>query len=526
MEKAAAVSIAVAIITLLVFSVIMYLDPTNVTVRSQLSETSRDGQRLVIIVGSVSLSVALLLTSLAWGIKRILNAFLVPPEDALYAASILFRLHRAPNEDGAQRWRATMKDVERVPGSAFKQLGDQPPPPVEETQEEVLSIPEFSSIYSAALPREPSLMVGVGNGGVQVYMPLRDFGGGIIGGIPSMGKSEAIASIIVGLLRQYPNGDVVKLLIADMKGNIDFGRIPSDLVALQRPVVSTAEEASEMVEFLWQEVQRRNRMIGDAGFNRIEAYNSKNTPLPYMFAFIDEIRVLTGPAMVSGSDRELRALSQQFIDRMTLIVSTGRAVGVGAVMATQRPTADVIPTSIRDVCSMRMAFKCMTSDSSKAVLGQGGAELLPREPGQALLVYQDQPTRVRTHFADIENGAFDRFMRTISRSELQVAVSRLEDTSQKEISDLSSLHDMTGPKEVIVPVSRAPQTVDEKRAIWLEWKRQGRSLSATEGALYKNDKGEGIKGGQQFYWVREAVEFTESRRGRRLSSLPVSDSTV
>ena len=62
-----------------------------------------------------------------------------------------------------------------------------------------------------------------------------------------MGKSEAIASMIVGLLRQDASGRGVQLGICDMKGGLDFGRIPSDLAALRWPVAATREAAFEMV---------------------------------------------------------------------------------------------------------------------------------------------------------------------------------------------------------------------------------------------------------------------------------------
>ena len=186
-----------------------------------------------------------------------------------------------------------------------------------------------------------------------------------------MGKSEAIASMIVGLLRQDASGLGVQLGICDMKGGLDFGRIPGDLAALRWPVAASREAAFEMVSAAWSEIEWRNRLISEAGYSRLEAYNATaSKPIPYLFLFVDEMRVLTGPALQSGGDREIKRMSQAFIDQAIKITSLGRAAGVGIIMATQKPSSTSIPTDIRDICGMRLAFYCTTGDASRAVLGE------------------------------------------------------------------------------------------------------------------------------------------------------------
>lgn len=325
------------------------------------------------------------------------------------------------NEPGAQKVAALTTGLQpdvRLQGSAARAaLRNDPNETIMPESEPLLLPPPKASIYTAPISDQLHLAVGVdGHGPVQ--LPLRDLGSGIVGGLPGMGKSEAVASMIAGLLRQDSSGERIQLAIADLKGGVDFGRIPDDLAALAWPVAKDPAGGLDLVLHVWTEIERRQRLMERAGTARVEVYNQRPgvKPLPYLFLFLDELMMLTMAAEERGVDKATRQQSAEFNGKAIRVVSVGRALGVSMIGATQRPSGTVIPTQLRDMCGLRLAFKCMTLDASKAVLGVGGAELLPADPGLALLMRDDaQPRQIRTYLAGLDSGKFDRFTHPLPR---------------------------------------------------------------------------------------------------------------
>ena len=133
-----------------------------------LSSTWFTAQQLVILSGAAGFSAVII----GFGIQRIIRAFLIYPEDALYPAAIGLRIRKPKNERHAQVTRAAMKDVDRLNAATMKQLLN---PPQDDgllpDVEPALLLPATSSIYSAALPSVPSLLIGVGAGGAPVTLP-------------------------------------------------------------------------------------------------------------------------------------------------------------------------------------------------------------------------------------------------------------------------------------------------------------------------------------------------------------------
>jgi FtsK/SpoIIIE family len=300
-------------------------------------------------------------------------------------------------------------------GSAWRRLLDAPEPETLQLAAPEPELPTEVHIQSALLPAgQLALPIGITANG-PLALPLRNLGNGVVGGLQGTGKSECLSAMMAGLLRQDASGRQLQIAVADMKGGVDFGRIPADLAALWQPVARELSEAQALIAALMAEVERRNRLLAEANVANIEAANRAGANLPYLLAFVDEIAFLTMPANERAQEKELRELSQTFISAAVRVSMVGRAAGVALVMATQRPSAAVIPTMLRDLAGWRIAFRCRNPDSSRAVLDEAGAEALPSVPGRCLVSAGGGAVLAQSYMSDIEHGHFDAFLARLPR---------------------------------------------------------------------------------------------------------------
>ena len=311
------------------------------------------------------------------------------------------------NEPGAQSLaalasgrRPTAAAVGRVIDGQYRNLQAQPDPfDVPPLPEPAQRFPARVEVYNAALPRALALPVGVDGNGSPVALPLRNLGNVLVGGLPGGGKSELLASMMAGLLRQDASGRTVQVAAVDTK-LVSFGLLPN-LAALYAPPALTLEDAHGLVAGLAGEVQRRFELLHAARVRSLEELeHTTGERLPYLACFVDELADLSTDPDKARRDRFL-ALAQE-------IGRKGRAAGVALVMATQRPSADVIPSSLRNLAGAAVAFRVSRNHDSIAVLGEPGAELLPAVPGRCLVKHADV-AQVQGYAAGLEGGTFDRF---------------------------------------------------------------------------------------------------------------------
>lgn len=308
------------------------------------------------------------------------------------------------NEPGAQSLaalasgrRPTAAAVGRVIDGQYRTV----PQPFEgpALPEPAQRFPARAEVYDAALPRALALPVGVDGNGQPVALPLRNLGNVLVGGLPGGGKSELLASMMAGLLRQDASGRTVQVAAVDTK-LVSFGLLPN-LAALYAPPALTLEDAHGLVAGLAGEVQRRFELLHAARVRSLEELeHTTGERLPYLACFVDELADLSTDPDKARRDRFL-ALAQE-------IGRKGRAAGVALVMATQRPSADVIPSSLRNLAGAAVAFRVSRNHDSIAVLGEPGAETLPAVPGRCLVKHADV-AQVQGYAAGLEGGTFDRF---------------------------------------------------------------------------------------------------------------------
>lgn len=191
----------------------------------------------------------------------------------------------------------------------------------------------------------------------------------LIGGATGSGKSNFLATVITSLsLTNDP--DDLHLNILDPKG-VDFGRF-EDLPHVERGTYLDTPDAC--TEFLWKVVNeiipKRKEHLRNAGASSIQELNEyaeelDTEPLPYEVVVIDEYADL----VMSLDDRQ-----DEFEDAVARIAQIGRAMGVILLLATQRPSADIVSGNIKTNFPCRISFRLPSNTDSRVILDQPGAE--------------------------------------------------------------------------------------------------------------------------------------------------------
>src|SRR5579862_3898205 len=226
----------------------------------------------------------------------------------------------------------------------------------------------LGDIFGDIPPQSSPLSVWLGKGidGIPVYCDLARMPHLLIAGTTGSGKSGCINAILTSiLLRSTP--DQVRLILVDPK-RIELNYYES-VPHLLTPVVSSPKEASAVLLNVVTEMERR--------YERLERLRARNLPeanralrkrgddeLPYLLVVIDELADLM---MVSPQEVE---------DAIIRLAQKSRAVGIHLVLATQRPSVDVITGMIKANVPSRVAFAVSSQTDSRVILDSNGAESL------------------------------------------------------------------------------------------------------------------------------------------------------
>ncbi len=292
---------------------------------------------------------------------------------------------------------------------------------------ELIDTPEFSrqrSTLSAGLGKDIA--------GKCVYCDIAKMPHLLIAGTTGSGKSVCMNSIIVSILyRAKP--DEVKFLMIDPK-MVEFKKyagIPHLLV----PVVTDAKKASGALGWAVSEMLQRYNKFSETGVRDIDGYNkyvSKHDdmePMPKICIFIDELADL------------MMAAPKEVEDSICRLAQMARAAGMHLVIATQRPSVDVITGLIKSNISSRIALTVSSQVDSRTILDSGGAEKLL---GYGDMLYSpigaSKPTRVQGCFiSDEEIEELCEFVKKQGESEY-------DEDIQKEI-DEKAVKDKKSPFE-------------------------------------------------------------------------------
>jgi len=255
---------------------------------------------------------------------------------------------------------------------------------------EVMESKEFKESHSPL-----TVAIGVNIAGEAVVSTIDKMPHGLIAGATGSGKSVFINSLLVSLLYKATPSEV-RLILIDPKAVelAPYNEIPH----LLSPVISEPKAASEALKWAVNEMEERYQKLAAAGVRNIQRFNEKaeehndlGLKMPYIVIVIDELADLM---MVASSDVQ---------DSIARITQKARAAGIHLIVATQRPSVDVITGTIKNNIPTRVAFMVSSQVDSRTILDTGGAEKLL---GRGDMLFQEngsgRPIRVQGTYVEKE----------------------------------------------------------------------------------------------------------------------------
>ena len=261
------------------------------------------------------------------------------------------------SEDIARNTSSESARIATIPGSSS--IGIELPKASRENVylREIISSGEF-------LKRNIKLPIALGKSisGMPIAGDLSSMPHLLIAGTTGSGKSVCINTIILSLLYKHPP-EKCKFILIDPKmlELSTYEGIPHLLC----PVITEAKKAASVLGWVVKEMESRYRLMTRVGVRNIDGYNEKHKlSMPYIVVIVDEMSDLM---LVAGKEIE------NYIQKLSQMA---RAAGIHIIMATQRPSVDVITGTIKANFPTRISFQVSSKIDSRTILGEQGAEQL------------------------------------------------------------------------------------------------------------------------------------------------------
>ena len=223
----------------------------------------------------------------------------------------------------------------------------------------------------------------------------------LVAGTTGSGKSVFINTLLASLLYKFSPSEL-RLILIDPK-MLELS-VYNDIAHLLTPVVTEPKKAIIALKWVCKEMERRYSMMNEEGTRNLEGYNQKaSEKLPYIVVFIDEMADLM---MTAGKEVE------HYVQRLAQMA---RACGIHLVMATQRPSVDIITGSIKANFPSRVSFQVASKYDSRTVLGEIGAEQLLGN-GDMLMI-KNGASLIRYQSAFISDSEVNKLISEIKRNQ-------------------------------------------------------------------------------------------------------------
>jgi len=240
----------------------------------------------------------------------------------------------------------------------------------------------------------------------------------LIAGTTGSGKSVCINTIILSLLYRH-TPDRCKFILIDPKmlELSTYEGIPHLLC----PVITEAKKAASVLGWVVKEMENRYRLMTKDGVRNIDGYNGKHQlPMPYIVVVVDEMSDLM---LVAGKEIE------NYIQKLSQMA---RAAGIHIIMATQRPSVDVITGTIKANFPTRISFQVTSKIDSRTILGEQGAEQLL---GKGDMLYMSSANKiVRIHAPFVSDNEIEKINNSLrAQAEPDYIDEILNFTDEKEV---------------------------------------------------------------------------------------------
>ena len=296
------------------------------------------------------------------------------------------------SEDLARNTSSTSARVSVIPGK--NTVGIEIP---NETRESV-SLREIIS-YEKFQKKDIKLPIALGKSisGMPIIGDLTSMPHLLIAGTTGSGKSVCINTIIVSLLYKL-SPDLCKFILIDPKmlELSTYEGIPH----LLTPVITDAKKATSALAWTVKEMNSRYKLMSKVGVRNIDGYNAKHKlKMPYIVVVVDEMSDLM---LVAGKEIE------NYIQKLSQMA---RAAGIHIIMATQRPSVDVITGTIKANFPTRVSFQVSSKIDSRTILGEQGAEQLL---GKGDMLFMSSANRiVRIHGPFVSEQEIEKIVNSI-----------------------------------------------------------------------------------------------------------------
>ncbi len=271
------------------------------------------------------------------------------------------------------------------------EIPNQEPAPV--TLRSIMESAEYQKMRKKSdLP----VALGKGTGGENIALDLAKMPHLLIAGATGSGKSVALNAIVAGLLMERSPAELRMLLVDPKRVELTpYNGIPHLLC----PVVVEVDEVVGMLKGVINEMMNRYRQMEEIGVRNIEAYNKRmrDDKMPFLLIVVDELADLM---MTAAFDVE---------QSLCRLAQLGRATGIHLILATQRPSVDVVTGLIKANFPSRVSFGVTSHIDSRTILDSNGAEKLLGK-GDMLYLPRDAARPMRAQGAFISDKEIDRLI--------------------------------------------------------------------------------------------------------------------